>query len=70
MKLKDLLYKISENTVIWITDYPAYPECIYCGPAGEMSFHVARKYEVLEISARYFPALEAFGITVIVKTTE
>lgn len=67
MKLKDLLYKISENTVIWITDYPTSPDCLYCGRAEDMPHSLGQKWEVLEISARYFHSQEAFGITIIVK---
>ena len=71
MKLADLLYKVYENTTVWIAEDPSISEGIYFGPAKEITLRVAAAYEVVEIYPEHYPAINNFvGITIIVKKVE
>ena len=71
MRLTDLLYKVYENTTVLIVEDPSNSECIYFGPAKEITLHNAASYEVVEVYPEYYPAIGNFvGITVIVKKME
>jgi len=71
MKLTDLLYKVYENTTIWVAEDPKNSEGIYFGPAGEITLRTASAYEVVEIYPEHYPAINGLvGITVIVKKKE
>lgn len=68
MKLTDLLYKVYENTTIWIAEDPNNSEGIYFGPAKEITLRLAAAYEVVEIYPEHYPAIHNFaGITIIVR---
>lgn len=69
MKLTELIYKMRETTMVFITDDPVSDEGIYFGAAGDMKVHFATKYEVVEMYAEYYHAAYCCGITVIVKPT-
>ena len=45
MKLTDLLYKVYENTTVWISEDPSVSEGIYFGPAKEIALRTAAAYE-------------------------
>ena len=71
MKLLDLLYKIYENTTIWIAEDPNNSDGLYFGSAGDMKLRDAEGYEVVEIYPEAYPAVHNFtGITIIVKKAE
>lgn len=71
MKLTDLLYKVYENTTVWISEDPTNSEGIYFGPAHEITLRTAAEYEVVEIYPEHYPAIHGFvGITIIVKKKE
>ncbi len=71
MKLTDLLYKVYENTTIWVSDDPSKSEGIYFGPAGNILFRTAAAYTVVEIYPECYPAIgNLAGITIIVKEKE
>lgn len=71
MKLLDLLYKIYENTTIWVAEDPSNPDGVYFGIVGDMKLRDAKDYEVVEIYPEAYPAIHNFtGITVIVKKVE
>ena len=71
MKLTDLLYKVYENTTVWIAEDPSVSEGVYFGPAKEITLRVAAAYEVVEIYPEHYPAIYNFvGITIIVKKVE
>lgn len=68
MKLTDLLYKVYENTTVWISEDPSVSEGIYFGPAKEIALRTAAAYEVVEVYPEHYPAIGNFvGITIIVK---
>ncbi|WP_368273962.1 hypothetical protein [Intestinimonas butyriciproducens] len=71
MRLADLLYKVYENTTIWVAEDPSNSEGIYFGSAKEITLRVAAAYEVVEIYPKCYPAIgNLTGITVIVKKRE
>ena len=71
MRLADLLYKVYENTTIWVSEDPTKSEGIYFGAAGEIALRTAAAYEVVEVYPEHYPAIgNLVGITVIVKKTE
>ena len=71
MRLIDLLYKVYENTTVWIAEDPRNSEGIYFGPAKEITLRTAADYEVVEIYPEHYPAINNYvGITIIVKKTE
>lgn len=71
MKLTDLLYKVYENTTVWIAEDPTKSEGIYFGPATEITLRVAATYEVVEIYPERYPAINNYcGITIIVRKLE
>lgn len=71
MRLIDLLYKIYENTTVWISEDPAISEGVYFGAAGEIHFRTAAAYEVVEFYPECYPAIgNIAGITIIVKKME
>lgn len=71
MKLTDLLYKVYENTTVWIAKDPTNSEGIYFGAAGDIQLRTAAKYEVVEVYPEHYPAIgNLVGITVIVKERE
>lgn len=71
MKLTDLLYKVYENTTVWIAEDPSISEGIYFGPAKEVTLRTAAAYEVVEIYPEHYPAIgNLAGITIIVKKGE
>lgn len=68
MKLTDLLYKVCENTTVWISEDPSVSEGIYFGLAKEITLRTAAAYEVVEIYPEHYPAIgNLVGITIIVK---
>lgn len=71
MRLADLLYKVYENTTIWIAEDPSNSEGIYFGSAKEVTLRLAAAYEVVEIYPEHYPAINNFvGISIIVKKSE
>ena len=71
MRLADLLYKIDENTTVWVAEDPSNSEGIYFGLAKEITLRVAASYEVVEIYPEHYPAIGNFvGISVIVRRVE
>lgn len=68
MKLTDLLYKVYENTTVWIAEDPSISEGIYFGPAKAITLRTTAAYEVAEIYPEHYPAIgNLVGITIIVK---
>ncbi len=57
MRLADLLYKVYENTTIWVAEDPSNSEGIYFGTAKEITLHVAAAYDVVEIYPEHYPAI-------------
>lgn len=71
MRLADLLYKVSENTTVWIAEDPTNSEGIYFGPAKEITLRTAAAYEVVEVYPEHYPAINNYvGITIIVNKLE
>ena len=71
MRLADLLYKVYENTTVWISENPAKSEGIYFGTAGEIALRTAVAYDVVEFYPEHYPAIgNLVGVTVIVKKAE
>ena len=71
MKLTDMLYKVYENTTVWIAEDPTNSEGIYFGAAGDIQLRTAVKYDVVEIYPEHYPAIgNLAGITIIVKERE
>lgn len=71
MQLIDLLYKVDENVTIWVAEDPNNSEGIYFGVAGEIKFHTAAVYEVVEFYPEHYPAIgNRVGITIIVKKAD
>ena len=71
MKLTDLLYKVYENTTVWIAEDLNNSEGIYFGAAGDICLRTAAKYEVVKVYPEHYPAINNFvGITIIVKEKE
>lgn len=71
MRLVDLLYKMYENTTIWIAEDPANSEGVYFGAVGNIQFRTAAAYEVVEFYPEHYPAIgNIAGITIIVKKME
>ena len=71
MRLADLLYKVCENTTVWIAENSNNSEGIYFGPAKEITLRTAAAYEVMEVYPENYPAIGNFvGITIIVKKVE
>lgn len=71
MRLADLLYKVYENTTVWVAEDPSISEGIYFGPAKEITLRTATAYEVVEVYPECYPAIgNLAGITVIVKKRE
>lgn len=71
MRLADLLYKVYENTTIWVSDDPSTTEGIYFGAAGQIRLSTATAYEVVEVYPECYPGIGNFaGITIIVKKRE
>lgn len=71
MRLIDLLYKVYENTTVWISEDPTKSEGVYFGTAGDIQLRVASGYEVVEVYPEHYPAIHNFvGITIIVKKME
>lgn len=71
MRLTDLLYKMDEDTTIWVAEDPTKSEGIYFGPVKEIPLRVAVPYEVMEIYPEHYPAIgNLAGISVIVKEKE
>ena len=68
MKLTDLLYKVCENTTVWISEDPSVSEGIYFVLAKEITLRTAAAYEVVEIYPEHYTAIgNLVGITNIVK---
>ena len=68
MRLTDLLYKVYENTTIWIAEDPSNSEGIYFGAAGDIKLREAIGYEVVDMYPDHYPAIGNFaGISIIVK---
>lgn len=68
MRLTDLLYKVYENTTIWIAEDPSNSEGIYFGAAGDIKLREAIGYEVVDMYTDHYPAIGNFaGISIIVK---
>lgn len=71
MHLVDLLYKLYENTTVWIAEDPTISEGVYFGVAGKIPFRTAAAYEVVEFYPEHYPAIgHLAGITIIVKKME
>ena len=71
MRLVDLLYKVYENTTVWIAEDPAYSEGIYFGPSKDITLRLAAAYKVVEVYPEHYPAIgNLVGITIIVKKLE
>lgn len=71
MRLTDLLYKMDENTTVWVAEDPSKSEGIYFGLAKEITLRVAASYEVVEIYPEHYPAIgNLAGISVIVRRME
>lgn len=71
MRLVDLLYKMYENTTIWVAEDPTISEGVYFGAAGEIRFRTAAAYEVVEFYPECYPTIgNIAGITIIVKKME
>ena len=71
MRLADLLYKMYENTTVWVAEDPSNSEGIYFGLAKEITLRVAASYEVEGIYPEHYPAIgNLAGITVIVRRVE
>lgn len=71
MRLADLLYKVYENTTVWIAEDPSNSEGIYFGPAKEITLRTAVAYEVVELYPECYPAIgNLAGISIIVKKVE
>ena len=71
MRLADLLYKVYENTTVWIAEDPTNSEGIYFGSAKEITLRTAAAYEVVEVYPEHYPAINNYvGITIIVKKME
>lgn len=71
MKLTDLLYKMDEDTTIWVAEDPTKSEGVYFGPVKEITLHTAANYEVVEFYPEHYPAIGNYvGISVIVKRKE
>lgn len=71
MRLVDLLYKVYENTPVWIAEDPAKSEGIYFGPVKEITLRAAANYEVIEVYLEHYPAIgNLVAITIIVKKME
>ena len=71
MSLADLLYKVYENTTIWVAEDPTNSVGIYFGSVKEITLRVAAAYEVVELYPEHYPAIGNFvGISVIVKKKE
>lgn len=71
MRLADLLYRVYENTTVWIAEDPSNSEGIYFGLAKDITLRVAAAYEVVEVYPEHYPAINNFvGITIIVKKVE
>ena len=71
MRLADLLYKVYENTTVWIAEDPTNSEGIYFGTVKDITLHMAAPYEVVEIYPEHYPAIGNYvGITIIVKKEE
>lgn len=71
MRLADLLYKIYENTTVWIAEDPTKSEGIYFGAVKDITLRMAASYEVIEVYPECYLAIGNFaGITIIVKKKE
>lgn len=71
MRLADLLYKMDENTTVWVAEDPSNSKGIYFGLAKEITLRVAAAYEVVEIYPEHYLAIgNLAGITVIVRRVE
>jgi hypothetical protein len=70
MKLTDFAYRMNEDTMVWIAENPTSDEGLYFGTIGEMRFHFAKNYEVVEFYAEHYDAAYCCGITIIVKKIE
>lgn len=71
MKLTDMLYKVYENTTVWIAEDPTDPVGIYFGAAGDIQLRTAVKYDVVKIYPERYPAIgNICGITIVVKERE
>lgn len=71
MRLVDLLYKMYENTTIWVAEDPTISVGVYFGAAGNIQFRTAAAYEVVEFYPECYPAIgHIAGITIIVKKME
>lgn len=71
MRLADLLYKVYENTTVWIAEDPSISEGIYFGLAKDITLRTTAAYEVIEVYPEHYPAIgNLVGITVIVKRME
>lgn len=71
MRLADLLYKMDENTTVWVAEDPSNSKRIYFGLAKEITLRVAAAYEVVEIYPEHYLAIgNLAGITVIVRRVE
>ena len=71
MRLADLLYKMYENTTVWVAEDPSNSKGIYFGLAKEITLRVAASYEVVEIYPEHYLAIgNLAGITVIVRRVE
>lgn len=67
MRLLDLLYKVPEDTMVWISpSWQNEDECIYFGEAGAIPIRTAKGYEVSSLFPEKYPARYCTGITVIV----
>lgn len=71
MRLADLLYKVYENTTVWIAEDPTNSEGTHFGTVKDITLHMAASYEVVEIYPEHYPAIGNYvGITIIVKKKE
>ena len=70
MKLTELANKMNENTMVWVAESSTSDEGLYFGTLGEMYFHFAKLYEVIEFYAEYYHAAYCCGISIIVKKIE
>lgn len=69
MRLIDILYKIPDDTTVWIGESPDAEDGIYFDIAGDVPVKIARRYEVVSIYPERYPAASCTGISIIVKET-
>lgn len=68
MRLFDLLYKIDDDSVVWIsTDPNDDAGCIYFGEVGDIPVSIAKGLDVVGLYPEKYPAMYCVGISIIVK---